>query len=158
MVTAFVFSLPQSASTDSAYELKGEAPGMTLKQFKSNHRHADCSRQSTAVAKCHVSDGVSFAGVPAHRAVGMYQGIFADFIDDRMVRLEYSVSLGSAGKIILALKDKYGDPIESTKSSATWKNAVGSLHVFEFWEASNPVNSRTVITSELNNNAGSKDI
>jgi hypothetical protein len=150
---AMLFSIPQSA--DQPYELKGEAPSMTLKQFKANHKHADCSKHSTALTSCHVTDGVSFAGVPAYTANGCaecdFQGIFADFIDDRMVRLRYGVSLGSAKKIIAALKTKYGEPIRSTETTATWRNAVGYLTVSED-------DKYTEITSALNDSGQNKDI
>src|SRR5260370_40221344 len=125
-----LFSVPQSAS-DLPYEMKGESPGMTLKQFKSNHKHADCSKHSAALTNCHVTDGVSFAGVPAYTGCPecTNQGIFADFVNDRMVRLRYGVSLGSAKKVIGALKTKYGEPVKSSETSATWINSVGYLNV-----------------------------
>ena len=49
--------------TDQPYELKGEAPGMTLKQFKANHRHADCSNPTSRQTLCRVYEDVSFAGM-----------------------------------------------------------------------------------------------
>jgi hypothetical protein len=144
---------PQTAS-DRPYELKGEAPGMTLKQFKSNHKHAECVKHGAALTSCRVTEGVSFAGVPAFTARGcaecVYQGIFADFVDDRMVALKYGVSLGSAKKIIAALKTKYGEPVESTERSATWRNAVGHLTVSD--------GDYTEITSALNDEGQAKDI
>lgn len=168
---ALLFSLPQSA--DQPYELKGESPGITLKQFKSNHKHAECSRQSATLTRCHVYDGVSFAGVPANTFKGCatpecaFQGIFADFVDERMVRLRYGVSMGSANKIIAALKSKYGEPTKSienpnmpgTLSSATWRNSVGYLSVSDAWAPANrPLDSYTDITSALNDTGEGKDI
>jgi hypothetical protein len=155
LVTALIlFNVSQSTS-DQPYELKGEAPGMTLKQFKANHKHADCLKHSTALTSCHVTDGVSFAGVPAYTAKGCsecdFQGIFADFINDRIVRLRYGVSLGSAKKIIAALKTKYGEPIKSTETTATWRNSVGYLTVSED-------DKYTEITSALNDGGKNKDI
>jgi hypothetical protein len=47
MMAFLLFNTSQSAS-DRPYELKGEAPGMTLKQLKSNHKRADCVKQSEA--------------------------------------------------------------------------------------------------------------
>ena len=67
---ALLFSLPQSA--DQPYELKGEAPGMTLKQFRTGHKHAECSKQSATLTTCHVYDGVSFAGVIAYTFRGLW--------------------------------------------------------------------------------------
>jgi hypothetical protein len=66
----FAFSLPPSA--DQPYELKGEAPGMTLKQFRTGHKHAECSKQSATLTTCHVYDGVSFAGVIAYTFRGLW--------------------------------------------------------------------------------------
>ena len=96
---------------------------------------------------CHVWNDVSFSGVAAKTFKRCplpectYQGKFADFVDSRLVRLSYDVSLGSADKIIAVLKQKYGEPTKSrenpnlkgTLSSATWKNSVGSLTVKDFW-------------------------
>src|SRR6201998_32002 len=159
------FSLsPMQSTSDQPYELKGEAPGMTIKQFKSNHKHADCTKQSETMVHCHVWNDVSFGGVDAKTFKGLpmpecaYQGIFADFIDGRMIRLRYAVSAGSASKIIAALKTKYGEPTKSTENpklrgtllGATWKNSVGSLTVTDFWDQKQPLNSYTSVTSALN--------
>ncbi len=160
---ALLFSLPQSA--DQPYELKGEAPGMTLKQFKSNHKHADCLRRSAAVTNCHVYDGVSFAGVAAQTFRGCatpecaFQGIFAYFIDGRLVRLRYAIAFGSANKVIAALKSKYGEPAVSTATSAKWTNSVGYLSVLDSpGLESRPLDSYTDITSALNDDRQGKDI
>jgi len=130
-------------------------------------------KQSETMARCHIWNDVSFGGVDAKTFKGCpmpecaYQGIFADFVDGRMVRLRYAVSLGSADKIIAALKKKYGEPTKSTEnpnlrgtlSSATWKNSVGSLTVTDFWGPPNqPLNSYTDITSALNDAGEGKDI
>ena len=89
LFAAFVVFCPQQSS-DRPYELKGEAPGMTLKQFKADHRHADCTKRSETLTGCRVSENVSFfAGVPAFSSA--YQGIFADFVDGRLVRLRYLI-------------------------------------------------------------------
>lgn len=170
----FLFTLAfLPPSTDQPYELKGEAPGMTLKAFKSNHKHAECSRQSATLTRCHVYDGVSFAGVAANTFIGCttpecaFQGMFTDFVDDRMVRLRYAVSMGSANTVIAALKNKYGEPTKSTEnpnmpgtlSSATWKNAVGHLSVSDTWAPSGrPLESYTDITSAFNDAGEGKDI
>lgn len=159
-----LFSGSQSAP-DRPYVLKGEAPGMTLKQFKSNHKHADCLKHSATLTSCHVTDGVSFAGVPANTFKGCtmpectYQGIFADFVDDRMVRLRYAILLGSAAPIIAALKSKYGQPVKSTETSATWKNSIAYLSVSEAWGLQrDSLDSYTDITSALNDIGQGKDI
>jgi hypothetical protein len=164
VATILVFNayLPQS---DQPYELKGEAPGMTLKQFKSNHKHSDCLRRSETLTNCHVNAGVSYAGVPAQTFKGCateectFQGIFADFVDGRMVRLRYDVSLGSAEEIITSLRGKYGEPAEATKTSATWKNSVGYLRVSNVWgPPGHPLDSYTEIVSALNDAGRSADI
>jgi hypothetical protein len=109
---------------DQPYELKGEAPGMTLKQFKSNHKHADCTRHSAMTADCRVYEGVSFAGVIAENFKGcdvpqcVGQGIVAKFVNDRLISLTYSVRTGSFQEIIAALKAKFGEPVRLTGSSA----------------------------------------
>jgi hypothetical protein len=154
ILAAILLGSPQSAS-DQPYELKGEAPGMTLKHFRSDHKRVDCSKRSAALTSCRVTDGVSFAGVPAYTARGCsecaFQGIFADFVHDRMVSLRYGVSLGGAKKIIVALKTKYGEPIRSTETTATWRNSVGYLMVSED-------DKFTLITSALNDSGQNKDI
>jgi hypothetical protein len=171
ILAVLLLGTPQSAS-DQPYELKGEAPGMMLKQFKSNHKHADCTKQSETLVHCHIWNDVSFGGVEAMTFKGcptlecIYQGIFADFVDGRMIRLRYAVSAGSASKIIAALKTKYGEPTKSTEnpnlrgsqSGATWKNSVGSLTVTDFWDQKQPLNSYTSVTSALNDAGEVKDI
>src|ERR1700723_3414016 len=53
----------QVKTGDVAYELKGETPGTTtLKQFKKNHRHPDCTAHTEHLTTCWVYEGVSFAG------------------------------------------------------------------------------------------------
>src|SRR5437660_12599285 len=86
LVAALLLFSASQSSSDQPYELKGEAPGITLKQFKSNHKHADCMKQSETLVHCHVWNDVSFSGVAAKTFKGCplpectYQGIFADFI------------------------------------------------------------------------------
>jgi hypothetical protein len=170
LLLAAVLLLPAPQSNDQPYELKGEAPGMTMKEFRANHKHAECSRKSATVAKCEDRDGVSFAGVDAKTWRNCkleecaFRGIFADFVDERLVCLRYSVSMGSAEKVIAALAKKYGEPSQTTKSSgsassATWKNSVGYLTVMDIWVTGNHVlDSSTDITSGLNDAGESKDI
>jgi hypothetical protein len=50
------FLMAATGATDQPYELKGEAPGMTLKQFKANHKHADCSNLTSRKILCRVYD------------------------------------------------------------------------------------------------------
>src|ERR1043166_6212800 len=122
ILAVLLLGTPQSAS-DQPYELKGEAPGMMLKQFKSNHKHADCTKQSETLVHCHIWNDVSFGGVEAMTFKGcptlecIYQGIFADFVDGRMIRLRYAVSAGSARKNISALKKKNTEPTHNTKKT-----------------------------------------
>src|SRR5580704_3233279 len=105
-----VLILSTSRSTDQPYELKGEAPGMTLKQFRANHKHAECSNATARQTRCRVYDGVSFAGVVAMSFKGCAlpecdaQGITASFFDGRLVDLSYGVAPFSSGEIISALK------------------------------------------------------
>jgi len=168
-IVALLLGVPQSA--DQPYELKGDVPGMTLNQFKANHKHAMfCQRPSSTVTKCHVYQGVSFAGVEGNSSKScgvpgcVFQGIFADFVDDRLVRLRYGVSMGSAAKIIVALKQKYGEPSKVAEKSgaisgATWRNSVGYLSVSDSWAPpSLPLDSYTDITSGLNDAGEGKDI
>ena len=162
MILLFLFfNSPQSAS-DKPYELKGETPGITsLKQFKSNHKHSDCTKRSETLVGCHVAGDVSFAGVPACNSSPecAYQGIFAEFVGERMVRLRYVVSIGSVNKIIAALTAKYGEPTKSTPTSAKWKNSVGTLDVGDFNGLPNEsLAMHTHIESALNDQSESKDI
>src|SRR2546426_7112942 len=54
-LVALMLVTGQSA-TDQPYELKGEAPGMTLKQFKANHKHMGCTDRSVHLTDCRVHD------------------------------------------------------------------------------------------------------
>jgi hypothetical protein len=147
--------------------LKGDIPGMTLKQFRANHKHADCSNRTARQIGCRVYDGVSFAGVIATTFKGCTspecsrQGIFAVFFDGRLVRLSYDVSYGNGAIIIQALKEKFGDPTVSAKTSATWRNSVAYLSVSEMaaGTANGPTQYfATDVTSALNDSGESKDI
>ena len=161
-----VLLLSTSQSTDQPYELKGEAPGMTLKQFKANHRHAECYNPTAHQTHCRVYDGVSFAGLTALAYKGCalrecaLQGINADFVDGRLVMLMYGVA-PFVDQVIMALKVKFGEPTESTKDSATWRNSIGYLTV-SYDTAPCPNGSvkhlATSITSSLNDRGGGKDI
>ena len=153
--------------TDQPYELKGEAPGMSLKQFRSNHKHAECSNRTAHETSCRVYDGVSFAGVLADTYKGCTllecsaQGIFAKFVDGRLVYLMYGVSPGSSAEIIATLKRKFGEPNGSTNHSATWKNSVGYLYVSETLVPGSDGSAKdiaTSIASSLNNQGEDKDI
>jgi hypothetical protein len=126
-------------TTDQPYDLKGEAPGITLEQFKANHKHAGCINRTAHLTDCNVRDRVSLAGVgslsdKACALVGCDgQGIFASFVDGRLTRLKYGLAPGGASTIIGVLKSKFGEPIETDKTgtSATWRNSVGNLSVSE---------------------------
>jgi hypothetical protein len=127
------------STTDQPYELKGEAPGITLKQFKANHKHVECRNHGALLAECRVHDRVSLAGVDSLSdkfcaVVGCDgQGISASFADGRLTRLAYGLGPGRASTVIRALKSKFGEPAETneTGTSATWRNSVGYLSVSE---------------------------
>ena len=155
------------STTDRPYELKGEAPGTTLKQFKANHKHAECSNPTTRQTTCRVYDGVSFAGVTAIAYKGCAllecsaQGIFANFVDGRLVYLQCGVNPFSAKEIIGVLKAKFGAPTEATERSATWRNSVGYLSVSETFvprQDGPPQDIATNITSAVNDKGQGKDI
>jgi len=159
--------LTASQSIDQPYELKGEAPGRTLKQFKANHKHAECSNRTAHQTTCRVYDGVSFAGVTAATYKGCAllecsaQGILANFVDGRLVYLVYGVSPGSAARIIAVLKPKFGEPTETNGKSATWKNSVGYLSVSEVvvpGSDGSPKDIATNVISAVNDSGQSKDI
>jgi hypothetical protein len=96
LAATILISIPQSS--DQPYELKGESPGMTLKQFKSDHKHVECSIRTAHRTNCRVYEDVSFAGMTAmvHKGCTLIecsaQGIFANFVDDRLVYLMYGVN------------------------------------------------------------------
>ena len=164
-MTVFLFGSPQSLP-DLPYELKGDAPGMTLKQFKQNHKQGMwCSKDSATLTTCRVYQGVSLAGVEAHTFKGcglpecMFQGIFANFVDGQLVQLRYGVSAGSADRVIAALRTKYGAPTKTeenrnlpgTLRGATWRNRVAHLTVSD-------AETYVAITSALNDAGGRKDL
>jgi hypothetical protein len=172
ILTVSLLGLPQSVA-DRPFELKGDVPGMTLKQFKQNHKQGMwCSKDSATLTSRRVYQDVSLAGVEAHTFKGcalsecMFQGIFAKFVDGQLVQLRYGVAAGSANEIIAALKKKYGDPTKSDENpnfpgrlrGATWKNTVGYLTVSDAWAAKQPLESSTAITSGLNDAGESKDL
>ncbi len=157
----------EQSTTDQPYELKGEAPGTTLKEFKANHKHAECSNRTAHQSSCRVYEGVSFAGVTSISyksctlAECSAQGIFANFVDGRLVYLMYGVNPASSKTIIDALKAKFGEPSEATEKSATWRNSVGYLYVSETsvpGSDGRPRNIATSIVSALNDKGQSKDI
>ena len=57
------------------------------------------------------------------------QGIFANFVDGRLVYLSYGLSPYNSSEILNALKAKFGEPTERTQTSFTWKNSSGYLSV-----------------------------
>jgi hypothetical protein len=168
VISALVMLAGQQLPPDRPYELKGEAPGITtLKQFKVNHKHADCSNPTARQTSCQVYDGVSFAGVTGNSWKGCAdvvcegQGILANFVDGQLIYLYYGVGPGASEEIVKALKAKYGEPSEATKESATWKNSVGYLRVTQLpvpgshgWSGL----AVTTITSALNDTGQTKDI
>jgi hypothetical protein len=140
---------------------------MTLKQFQTNHKHSECSSHSVHQISCRVFDGISFAGVGSLSSKGCMlvecsaQGIFANFIDDRLVYLMYGVNPGSSKPIIEALKTKYGEPTEIAERSATWRNSVGYLYVSEMSVPGSDGHARhiaTSVVSAVNGGGKSKDI
>ncbi len=156
-------------TTDQPYELKGEAPGITLTQFKSNHQHVGCTNRNAHLTDCRVHDRVSLAGVDSLSekvcmAVGCDgQGIFANFVDGRLTRLSYGLAPGGASIIIGVLKSKFGEPTETneTGTSATWRNSVGSLSVSEVslpGADGHPRYIQTSVISALSDNGLNKDI
>jgi len=163
-----LFGTGQS-TTDQPYELKGEAPGITLEQFKANHKHVGCINRTAHLTDCNVRDRVSLAGVgslsdKACALVGCdAQGIFANFIDGRLTRLTYGLAPGGASTIIGVLKSKFGEPTETNKAgtSATWRNSVGYLDVSELSLSGadgHPRYIRTSVISASNDSGLSKDI
>jgi hypothetical protein len=165
LIVAVLLSLSQSS--DQPYELKGEAPGTTLKQFKANHKHAECSNRTVHQTSCRVYEDVSFAGVTAATYKGCAslecsaQGISANFVDGRLVYLVYGVSPGSAKQIIGLLKTKFGEPTETKEKSATWRNSVGYLFVSEVTVPVGdgpPKDVATNIISAVNDSGQGKDI
>jgi hypothetical protein len=168
LLTFAVLLLGASQSTtEQPYELKGEAPGIMLEQFKENHKHATCSNHSAHLTSCRVYDGISFAGVGSVSSKGCLlvecsaQGIFANFVDGRLVYLMYGVNPASSKMIIEALKSKYGEPTETAERSATWRNSIGYLYVSETSIPGSDGHARNIATSvvsALNDSGKSKDI
>jgi len=155
------------ATTDQPYELKGEAPGTTLKQFKTNHKHAECSNRTVHQTSCRVYEGVSFAGVTSTVFKGCAlvecsaQGILANFVDGRLVYLMYGVNPAASKQIIGVLKTKFGEPAEATERSATWRNSVAYLSVSETSITGSDGHVRNIATSvvsALNDSGQAKDI
>jgi hypothetical protein len=147
----------QVKTGDVAYELKGETPGTTtLKQFKKNHRHPDCTAHTERQTTCWVYEGVSFAGQTSHNFKGCTdllncggQGINAQFVDDVMVSLTYGVMEGP--DILPALRSKYGEPTMTKGAYSEWKNSVGTLSI-------GTSGLTTSITSSLNDKGAKRDI
>ena len=167
LLLTLVVVLSASQLTDRPYELKGEAPGMPLKQFMANHKHAECFNHTARQTSCRVYDGVTFAGVTAMTYKGCTslecsaQGILANFVDGRLVYLSYGVSPGASQEIIVTLKKKFGEPSALTKRSATWRNSVGYLYVSEMVVPGPDGSTKDIATnidSSLNDRGEGKDI
>jgi hypothetical protein len=88
------------------------------------------------------------------------QGIFANFVDGRLVHLSYGVN-PFASEIVVELKKKFGEPTESANGTFTWRNSVGYLTVTNI-TAPGPNGSvkylATIVTSSLNDRGEGKDI
>jgi hypothetical protein len=164
----FLLGAGQS-TTDQPYELKGEAPGITLKQFKANHKHVACTNRGAHEIDCRVHDRVSFAGVNSLSdkfcmvAGCDGQGISASFVDSRLTSLTYGLGPGGASTVIETLKSKFGKPTEinETGTSATWRNSIGHLDVSEVSLPSGDGHRRyiqTSVVSALNDRGLNKDI
>jgi hypothetical protein len=167
ILTALLFVGAPQSTTDQPYELKGEAPGTTLNQFKANHKHAECSNRTAHQTSCRVYEGVSFAGVTSIVFKGCTlvecgaQGILANFVDGRLVYLMYGVNPASSRQIIGVLKTKFGEPTEATERSATWRNSIGYLSVSETSIPGSDGRARNIATSvvsALNGGGQAKDI
>ena len=165
LLAIILSSVPQSS--DQPYELKGESPGMTLKQFKAEHRRAECVARTAHRTDCRVYEGVSFAGITAMTYKGCTllecsaQGIFANFVDDRLFYLMYGVTPGSSRLIIETLKKKFGEPNDSSEQSTTCKNSIGYLNVSEAVVPGSDGSVKhiaTSVVSALNDKGEGKDI
>ncbi len=133
LLAVLLFATPET-NVDRAYSLKGETPGMTLKEFKNNHKDADCSPRTARITSCRAYSGVSFAGMESfaykHCALPEceVQGITANFFDSKLIRLAYGVS-GSYVEMVKILQEKFGKPTEENSTATTWRNSVGYLAV-----------------------------
>ena len=130
LLAALLF--PQSqAPANTAYDLNGEAPGMSLKQFRLDHSDADCSHRAGDVT-CRVLNEVSLAGMESLTYEGCRlpeceaQGLTAKFSGDKMVSIAYGVS-GSFIEMVKLLKGQFGAPVDEDSETAKWQNAVGYL-------------------------------
>jgi hypothetical protein len=167
MLTFIAMASAQTAAPEQLFDLKGEAPGLTLKEFKAHHRHADCTNSGSHKTTCQEFKDVSFAGVSALSWKGCLlpecrgQGIFATFVDGRLVSLMYGVAPYSSKEIIKTLKAKFGAPTEETEQSATWRNSVGYLSVSDIVvtdKNGKPEHLATSITTATNDQGSGKDI
>lgn len=130
LLAALLF--PQSqAPANNAYDLNGEAPGMSLKQFMQDHSDADCSHRGAEVT-CRVLTEVSLAGMESLAYEGCMlpeceaQGLTAKFSGDKLVSLTYGVS-GSFIEMVKLLKGQFGPPADEDSETARWQNSVGYL-------------------------------
>jgi hypothetical protein len=155
----------QQPAADKPYELKGETPGLTtLKQFKANHKHADCTGSPALQLSCRVYGWISFAGRSGAGVKGCIfgdecadQGILASFNGGVLVSLTYGVMPFGEDGIYDALTEKFGKPTSQDNKgrypSYTWKNSVGYLSLSTSYARDSNGNIRpdaTTITSSLN--------
>ncbi len=165
LLLSILLFLGSAQASDRPYELKGDTPGMTLRQFKSNHLRTECGKETVHQIGCTVDDVVSFAGFQGVKfkscvkpwCVG--QGIMAQFVDGRLVYVSYGVQYGALDKIVEALKTKYGPPTSTGENNAQWQNSVGYLAVMQIATTQPDGNTvgYTAIISALNGHTG-KDI
>jgi hypothetical protein len=132
LLAALLFpQAPAPANANTAYDLNGEAPGMTLKQFKSDHTDADCTRRKGEVT-CRVMNEVSLSGMESLAYEGCRlpeceaQGLTARFSGDKLVSITYGVS-GSYIEMVKLLKERFGPPADEDSETTKWQNSVGYL-------------------------------
>lgn len=112
------------------FELNSEGLGETLSSFQSLHPKAHCLNSSKTRRDCYQWEGVSIFGFTAHPASGCSpekhsssdcaEGLTAQFVDDHLVLLVYSVGGSDKKDASAELKKKYGAPAIDTSEATIW--------------------------------------
>ena len=137
MLVALLFLLlqtPPSAAIEDqnsdAFELHGDILGENLKTFVARHISAECMDLDKHRVTCYQWKEVEILGLIAHpgpdcslksySAPQCVQGVTAQFADDRLISLSYSVAGTDKREAVAELKKSFGAPLVETAEATMW--------------------------------------
>jgi len=112
------------------FELNNEGLGETFSSFQLLHPKAVCVNSSKSRKDCYQWEGVSIFGLTAHpgsncspekhNSAECAEGLTAEFGDDHLILLVYSVAGSDKRDAAAELKKKYGAPVIDTSEATIW--------------------------------------